>query len=183
MIIGLVGFAGAGKDEAARGLPEWDRKAFADELKKMAASMLRGCFPSNPKCKYLSNSLLDFSDYETKQLFRPFLVGLGAAMRNVDLDYWIKRLIQSAPAAFAPPGHGDIPGIRVVVTDVRYLNEAKWIMEELKGQLFYIERPGIHAANDEEAKSIRKVREEYDLPIILNNGSIAELHDLIRKEV
>src|ERR1700722_6841689 len=103
-VIGLCGRARVGKDTAAAHIEAkygWRRVGFADELKRIAAEYFgwRGSrHPTDPK----GGSVL---------------VGVGEMMRReVSEDFWINK---AAEKLFSHD--------RIVVSDVRYPNEADWI--------------------------------------------------------
>jgi len=137
-IVGLCGYARSGKDTLARALIDkgWARAAFADELKRDVERIV-----GKPASMW--------TDAE-KELWRPVLVAYGAARRKQSASYWIDMLSISIRAHIAP-------GVPVVVTDVRYPNEAEWI-EEHGGCVVYVSRANIGAANDEEGWSIPETR-------------------------
>jgi len=128
VLIGLVGRAGSGKDTAAAHLcAEYGfvRAAFADSLKDMLAA-------------HLEQRTIDYA-----HLFEPGLkeqplpgVGvsarelmhrLGDAFRAADPDYWVKALADTigmrGDSTAQYPVHD-----RIVITDVRYPNEADWVL-------------------------------------------------------
>lgn len=70
-LIGLVGYAGAGKDTACRALGA-TRCAFADALKAKVDPL----FPADTP----------------KEIKRPAYVAYGAAMRKIDPDHWVKAI-------------------------------------------------------------------------------------------
>lgn len=77
LLIGLVGFAGSGKDTACLALGA-SRCAFADALKAVIDPLFP---PGTPK-----------------EIRRPVYVAYGEAMRKIDPDYWAKLLrIPDAP--------------------------------------------------------------------------------------
>jgi len=97
--IGLLGFAGAGKDTAARALLErgWQRVGFADAIKT--------------KAYFLGwDGLKD-------ERGRRLLQDLGMAMRRFDENFWIHKAQNS------------MKGGPCVFTDVRFHNEAEFIRE------------------------------------------------------
>jgi hypothetical protein len=98
--IGLIGFAGAGKDTAALALMDrgWKRVAFADALKGRAL--------------YLG------WDGRKDARGRRLLCALGMAMRAYEPEHWIHH----ARAAMR--------GRPCVFTDVRFQNEADFIRAE-----------------------------------------------------
>lgn len=129
-VVGLWGAATVGKDTIQKhlGMP---RAAFADALKEDLA----------PVFKQLG---LDVGNPDHKKIGRNLLVEYGRLGRIVDADYWIKRL-------FLPPS-------AAVITDVRYINEMKWIWAK-GGIVFEIIRPGVGPANAEEARSFAEIRD------------------------
>jgi hypothetical protein len=133
-LIGIVGKKRSGKDTFASVLTGrgWKRAAFADVLKAEVAD-------------WLGISVEDLED--RKEAFRAALQERGAKMRGGDQGYWIKRLVISIAAAF---NHGE----RIVVTDVRYQNEAAWICAN-GGVLVRLVRSG--AADDDDHASEREL--------------------------
>lgn len=63
--------------------------------------------------------------------------------------------------------------VPVCLTDLRYGDEAAWVIGNL-GHLFYIRRPGVEPANDEEARSINEVLQRYGPYLIDNSGTPAD---------
>ncbi len=152
-ILGICGFARSGKDEFGRVLvgKGFTRVAFADSLKQEIS-------------RHLGVTVETLE--EEKAIWRPLLVEWGRGRRRLDPDCWIKRASENLPA-------GDI-----VVTDVRYPNEAKWIWS-LGGYLVRIIRPGVEAANEEERVSICHVDAIAGAHTfwIDNNGTVQDLHE------
>lgn len=152
-LVSFSGFSQAGKDEAAKALfPSYTRRAFADALKQELI-------------EDLGLSLEEFE--QRKEEFRYSMVNLGRRRREEDPDYWIKRL--------------DLSSIdNVVITDVQYPNEAKWVIER-GGEVIYIFRPGVHPANKEEQMSIAAILQNclFDY-VVHNDGTVAELHEKVR---
>lgn len=155
-IIGLCGYAQVGKDTAAANMPGWTRFAFADALKADLAPMLSdiGCDLDKP---------LD------KAKARPLLVAWGATARAFQPNYWIERLFRALDFARL---NAEIP--RVVITDVRYSNEVKAILD-CGGKVVRIHRPGYGPANSEEHTSFFKIESDHDLPEVMNGGTPEEL--------
>ena len=154
MIIGISGFSKVGKDEAAKPLyPQFTRVAFADSLKRELAASLG----------------ISIEELESrKEAFRDEMVELGRSRRTEDPNYWIKATYP-------------LPGVDVVVTDVRYINEARWIKEQ-GGHVIYIVRPGYKAANEEELNSISEILQHSAVnSIIINDKSIEQLHKRVRR--
>ena len=159
-LIGLCGYARVGKDEAAKALVElgWTRVAFADMLK-------------DEVCRTFGITPIELST--RKEEWRPLLVEWGRARRRQDPSYWITRAMAVAV--------NDL-GKGVVVTDVRYWNEAKYL-RGLEGTIVRIHRPGFEAINDEERASVAEIDGAQKILGVVNidNGSSVEaLHNAIR---
>lgn len=153
MLVGFSGYSQSGKDTAAAALfPRYTRRAFADALKR----------------EYAEAHGITVAELERdKEKHRPGLVELGRRRREEDPDYWIKRL--------------DLTGLSdIVITDVRYPNEAKWVLNQ-GGEVIYIFRPDVHPANKEEQMSIAAILQECLFNhVIHNDGTVEELHEKVR---
>lgn len=133
--VGLCGYAGSGKDTAALGLVRagWTRVAFADPLKDVA--------------------LILGWDGEKNAAGRRLLQHIGEGLRkHVDDEVWIRAMLRRASAV-----EGD-----VVVTDVRYPNEAT-ALRRRHGYLVRIDRPGVGPANDHASERVDLLEAEYVL--------------------
>lgn len=156
MLIGLTGYARAGKDTAALGCAvSFKRMAFATALKKDVENMLKasGIDP-----------YADFSLEDCKIKYRPLLVAWGQIKRAEDPDYWIKK-IKITPSIASVEN--------IIITDVRYANEIEWI-KEMGGKVILIARPEIGPANDEERKSFAEINDRCLKMIdktLVNNSS------------
>lgn len=157
-LVGLIGFAMVGKDTAAQHMPDWTRYAFADRLKSDLTAMLAdvGCRLENPTHKAMARDLM---------------VEWGRTARKFEPAYWVRRLFDD------PNGVTDAidTGASVVITDVRYPNEAERIMSE-GGRLVLITRPRYVPANGEEARSIAHILKLWpEIPTVKNTGTKADL--------
>jgi len=173
MVIGFVGRAGAGKDTAADVIESCNpgkmlRMSFAKPLKDICTM----AFMLEP------DALIDRVKKETvdprwNMTPRQMCQRLGTDFfRKLDENFWIKRVRHEFETI-------DDPNKIVVFTDVRFLNEALFIKNELQGKLYYIDsdfRLGY-------VNSIVNVHESelqvYDIKshvdeIIYNNHSIEE---------
>lgn len=160
-IIGIAGYAQVGKDTAGRGLVEagFQRFAFADVLKDEVNAMLRAVGIADDTHQELQ-----------KKFWRDFLVFWGAKRRAISPDYWIGKLEASIRSLH----------VNIVITDVRYLNEVKWI-ESLGGQVIYLSRPGYGPANEEEKQSFDAIRSSANLVEVCNDASIPGLWSKVAK--
>lgn len=159
-IIGLCGYAQVGKDTAATHLAEhygYTRWAFADYLKADLADLVY---------KHLALNIWTVQG-ETKEKLRPLLVAWGAVARAFEPGFWVRRLFAELP----------VTG-KFVISDVRYLNEARAI-QAAGGIVIYIARPGYGPANEEEARSIEEIWNAPGPPpfwgAVKNNGTREEL--------
>jgi hypothetical protein len=148
MMIGLAGYAGVGKTSLAAALSE----AMPEYgLGSFAGALKRRVDPLFP---------LDAD----KALKRETYVAYGRAMRSIDPDYWIKALDATLPG-----------GAPVIIDDVRYANEVRWI-KECRGIVFRIQREGIGPVNQEEAESFAAFP---ILPTIHNDKTLEAARDAI----
>lgn len=161
MLVGLAGYAQVGKDTAAAGLKRcgFRQFAFANRLKREVTEMLRSV-----------DIDVNLRDPEEKKRWRDLLVFWGAKRRAQDPGYWVKRLIYDIAKRGISPGIED-----VVISDVRYVNEAEWIISR-GGIIIRISRPGYKPQNGEEAKSFAEMdKAGFQQVKLTNHKSIAEL--------
>lgn len=167
-LIGLVGYAGAGKDAAAEGLTAigWERVSFADPLRQMALAI----DPYIPCHAGVSGRLASYVDAmgwtkakqhpEVRRLLQ--VIGTEAVRNIIGPDTWVelarKKICDSTNS--------------VVVTDVRFANEAAMIAG-LGGALVRIMRPGCGPVNDHPSDAL--VHSLTVDTVIMNDGSLEEL--------
>jgi hypothetical protein len=125
IVIGLTGYCGVGKDEAARGLIDrgWVRVAFADAVKELALecnpTVLVGDNEPWPLVELVEE--FGWGSAKTEPAVREFIQNLGDGAREVlGNDVWAFHAMNVA----AIRGR-KAPGI--VFTDVRYPNEVEFI--------------------------------------------------------
>lgn len=144
MLIGLTGYAGAGKDTAAAYLIEhygFERRAFADKLRELAYEQdpwLTSC-----GLRYAVDSVgWDRAKRGDSQI-REYLQDAGQAHRKVfGKDFWVDQVL---PSTLGVPGW--LRRARIVVTDCRYPNEARRI-RSLGGVIVRITRSDVGPVND-----------------------------------
>ena len=146
-LIGISGFARSGKDtfyERCKQIlasvdEESKRYSFADALKNELDELL---------VKYTGISAFTENN-EEKQIVRPLLVTYGTDVRRkLNQDCWIEKITAGVNTDLQLNKY-------VFITDVRFLNEAKWIKHN-GGILININREGVGPANKDE-------QEQYEL--------------------
>jgi hypothetical protein len=182
VIVGIAGYAGAGKDTAASALTAlgWRQDAFAAPLKAMALDI-------NPWVGYLDQPCTlahivanwGWERAKTCEDVRRFLQRLGAAVRkHLGEDVWAEALWARHLRVEAE--------VWTVVSDVRYTNEARMILRPpicmwWRPTLLWVSRPGIGPANDHESED-GQVR-HLCTHEIANDGTVEELHRKVREAV
>ena len=149
MIVGIGHVARVGKDIAAGALSRdlgFKRVAFADKLKELAiladpivtgATQATNVGAGKGRLAWVVQGM---GYDEAKSVYpevRKFLQDLGAGARDVfGEDFWIEQALGPRKAKTHPSSKADI-----VVSDVRYRNEAEEISER-GGKMIRIDRPG-----------------------------------------
>lgn len=164
MLIGISAFATVGKDTFASLLTQVvspqrvTQVAFAQALKKELDPLFRAfgetAFETDPV---------------KKTLIRPILVSHGMSQRVVTNGrYWVDKVEPTVKEALK---RGDL----VIVTDVRFENEIDWL-HSLGGKSVYLNREGVNAPNEEEARNdpIMRAKADYLLnwPTLKKKGKI-----------
>jgi len=174
-LIGLVGYAQAGKDTLAKVLVEeygYTRLAFADAIRDFAYAVnpMYGSTVSEPR--YLRD-LVDRSGWDEAKKspeVRRLLQTIGVTAREqFGGDFWIAITMSKVNTP------------NVVITDVRFENEAEWIKDGPSSQLWRVTRSGVGPVNDHVSES-----ELADYPvdqIFKNDGSIEDLENLVRSRM
>ena len=180
VLIGLCGYAGAGKDTAAHVLIEelyFQRVAFADPIK--AALLALNPFVPGPNTESytrLSDFTADRSWAEVKEYpeVRRLMQILGTEVgRNLfDPEIWVK-LAESKILSTMAVGH-------TVVTDVRFPNEARMIKRH-GGVLVRVSRPDFGPVNEHVSD---RASENWTYDCFVENDSTVEaLRDKMRNLV
>ena len=170
MIVGLSGYAQSGKDTVAQVLVDnygFTRVAFADKIREFLYEVnpMVGCSPSG----YLKD-LVDLKGWDTAKQepqVRRLLQDLGVAARKLFGDaFWVDQVVGQF-------GH-DWWGYdkKVVITDVRFINEAKAIKGK-GGEVWRITRPNVTAVN---AHVSETQLDEYPFDhFVKNDGDVKDL--------
>ena len=168
-IIGLTGYAQSGKDTFASILVEkygYSRIAFADKIRDFLYGInpMVGCSPTG----YLQDlvNLVGWDKAKQEPQVRRLLQDLGISARDIiSEDIWVTAALSSVNK-----------DQRVVITDVRFENEAAMI-KSMGGQLWRVKRSGVGPVNDHVSES---EMDGYKVDqIFVNNGTLEELQALI----
>lgn len=172
LLIGLTGYAGSGKDTVREILEhrhELDGIAFADSIRDMLTALFESC---GVKTDWMTErSLKEEVIPEFGASYRQMAQELGTGWgRELHPDFWLK--IAGAKAAMYQKH--DSRG--VVISDVRFPNEAAWVKAQ-GGVIWKIIRPGVepvraHASED----LIASLPYDY---VIDNSGSIDRLQHAV----
>jgi hypothetical protein len=148
MIIGISGYAKTGKDTLGQVLVEkygFERRAFADKLKEAALALNPIIFTG--RVERLSSIVARMGWGEAKEFreVRQTLQRMGTEMGReaIDPDIWVTAMENTMRRTIT----GQVTK-NYVVTDVRFMNEANWIIHRQHGKVLRIERPGVGPAND-----------------------------------
>jgi len=182
VIIGLSGLKNSGKDTVAAYLVKehgFERKAFADPLKQSVAALFNIPFSEVDKLKNDTDVAVEirlFTQGVSSSLqpeyrawsFREFLQRYGTeSHREVfGMDFWVDYTL---------PVQGFYPGRAIVVTDVRFENEADRV-RFLGGSIWYVDRG--QESTDEH------VSEQFDFVmdrIIENTGTVMDLYERVEE--
>ena len=174
-LVGLTGYAGVGKDEAAKGLiaAGWTRQAFADPVRAMAlvidpivaASIgsFGDLYPYKGRLR-LSTIVHDFGWDEAKGIpeVRRFLQRLGtdAVRAHLGEDAWVRAFDRARNRS-----------VDTVAPDVRFPNEAEHV-RRMGGIVIRIDRPGVGPVNGHESEDIGSIPVDA---IVVNDGTVEQL--------
>jgi len=168
-VIGLTGYAQSGKDTVASILVEkygYTRIAFAEKIRDFLYGInpMVACSPTG----YLQDlvNLVGWDNAKQEPQVRRLLQDLGISARELlDENIWIT-------SALSKVSKGD----RVVVTDVRFENEAMMI-KLMGGQLWRVKRVGFGPVNEHVSES---ELDGYKVDqIFVNNGTLEDLEVLV----
>jgi len=147
-LIGLMGLAGSGKDTAALALLglKYKRGALAGRVKWLACQV--------------------GWDGHKDERGRKFLQDIGSAVRAYNQDYFVDWLERFSVVRQTQ---------RVVITDIRFQNEADWVKSK-GGIVIRIVRPEIICGNHESELKQSEVSADYD---VVNDSTVEALHEKI----
>lgn len=181
------------------------RVSFADRLKVLAGKSI-GCEGSDQEIIDEMNSAKETAPYEFEVscahisldplwVFnaRQYLQWLGAAGRDVfGEEFWVNIILPNPeyvqPWLYPPKNHvwnnkylnNMYPNVDIlVVTDVRYPNEARRILD-LGGEVWEIVRPGTESDGHSSETPLPR---EYITQIINNHGSLVDLYNEVKESL
>lgn len=152
-IIGLTGHAGVGKDAAASFLKPhgYQRLALADPLKGVARAIgWDGSKDVQERC------ICGMAG--GRELLQ--LLGTEGVRDHLGRDVWVQALRRRIR-----------PGSRVVVSDVRFVNEAEAV-RSWGGEVWRIERPGYPGDDHASERGVRQIMPDR---VICNDGTLDDL--------
>lgn len=172
VVLGINGYAGAGKDTLADLLVEhfgFTKLAFADPMREMAAAIdpVVG-FTDDGPIRY--TDAIEWHGYTDAKVMYPevrqFLQRLGTegGREVLGQNIWVDAAMERAQA------HR-----RVVFSDLRFRNEAQAV-KDAGGKNIHIDRPGVKAANDHPSEHDL---DKWKFDLFVHNVSTPE--DLIPK--
>lgn len=173
-LIGLCGFARAGKDTVGHILVErhgFTRVAFADPLKQLAAAVdpVLDVEDGNRIRRYTDTLTAEGEAYvkDAYPEYRRFLQALGLGVRQVlGADTWVDAAMAQISRIGGP----------VVVTDVRFPNEVDAI-RQCGGQVWLVDRPGLQP-------DLSHVSEQLPQTVVpdmtvVNDGDLPDLQTVV----
>jgi len=176
--IALLGKAGAGKDTVAARLVQryaYTRIAFADPVKEMSLELDPYVPTSCGVTVRLSALIADVGWDYAKTAYpevRRILQRVGQSVRQQDPNFWADIAYDKIRAAHC----WHLP---VVVTDVRYENEAE-MLRDCGFTFVRVTRPGAGLSGAEGAHASETALDNYAVRYTLHNtGSLADLHALV----
>lgn len=175
-IIGVTGYARSGKDSIGRILVEkhgYERYALANEVKTVAvnmfgwsADMVNGVdYDREIPAPRMGSPRIDRWPFSVRRALQVIGTELG---RNLDPDLWIDLMFD----AIYLDGLGREGDQRIVVTDVRFLNEAAAVHDR-GGQVWRVVRPGVSAQSSHASEV--EMNEIVPDHTILNDGTLEDL--------
>jgi len=176
MLIGLIGYAQSGKDTLAKILVEdygFKRVAFADKIRELLYEL----DPAVPTYNHVQTKIIGLQNLvdvygwdhaKSEPHVRQLLQKLGVGARTLfGEDFWIRE-------ALRPIKDSE----NIVVTDVRFKNEAEWIRSFEDSYIWRIKRAGVGAVNTHVSET---ELDGYKADqIFSNNGSIDDLRILLK---
>lgn len=154
LVLGIAAYARTGKDTFARMAVAslYSDHKIPSNIVSFASALKQSLDPV-----FMQN--LGISAYtdnsESKNIIRPVMVAWGEACRKISPDFWVAKVASFTEAALAS-------GYSVIIPDVRYVNEEKWIHSMPNSRVIVLNRRGIKPPNKEEKEQIPALKEVAD---------------------
>lgn len=169
MIIGLTGYAQSGKDTVAKALISqhgFIRIAFADALRDFVykANPMVDNLAGEPKFVQEYVDTVGWDKAKQNPQIRRILQTTGLAAReSFGADFWVRQALKNVQLTD-----------KIVVTDVRFLNEAEAIKNyRVDAEIWRVQRDGVNAVNGHISET---QLDNYTFDrTIYNNGTVEEL--------
>lgn len=176
-LIGIAGRAGSGKDTAGSHLVEqhgFQQYAFADPIRAMLGAL--GAFPA-----------ADLINRDTKEVVIDWLGKSPRQMAQTLGTEWGRELVHPQLWVLMAQRRWDAAkaaGHSLVITDVRFENEARWIRSQ-GGHVIGLDRPGVevvsaHASEQADFEDLCDwfIRNDNTIDILLHrvDEALTELH-------
>lgn len=171
-LVGLCGFAGAGKDAIAAllGMRGFERVAFGDGVREEVAEWWdKGSSEDKPTALY---EALDFVGGRSEIYAKPTSPNMRKVLqlwgtefrRAQDSEYWIKKTEKKIVDLL-------YFGVSVVVTDMRFPNEVA-LIQRLGGMLWRVDRPGLKSDGHVSEENVKTIVPDL---VLTNDGTLLEL--------
>ena len=168
VIIGLSGYASSGKDTVAQILVEkfgYKRMAFADSIRDILYTLNPLAHSGIHVQQLVDDYGWDIAKQESEVRRLLQVLGTEVGREFFGDDIWVDTLIAKIE-----------PEDKVVITDVRFPNEAREI-DYLCGEIWRVNRDGVEAINEHVSET---QMDNYSFNrIINNNGSLEDLEQYI----
>lgn len=181
LLVGVGGHKGTGKDEFASALfhigeeidEHWTVLGFSDALLGALLTLDPWVDVEHGGKRRLSEIVLEEGyvsakkNPEVRRLFQA--LGTDVVRNQIDEDAWVRAAEKKILSAWDK-------GLNVVITGVRYPNEADMV-RRLRGSLVYVNRRGFNGDGHSSEHSL--LREDFDVQIF-NNGDLNDLKEAAR---
>ena len=166
-LIGFTGAAGSGKDTAADFYVAFNggyRYAFADPMRRMLAQI--GIDLNDPYWAARKEEVIPLFGVSPRRMMQT--LGTERGRSCVDENFWVIL----ANLELLSKGAG------MVISDVRFENAVAWV-RRMGGTVVHVLRAEVPTVEGHVSENGVKV-EDGDL-VLVNNGSLEDLHDAVRK--
>jgi len=181
LLIGISGKARSGKDTIGEYIVnsyDFQAHSFAGPIKRAVCEMF-GIDMSLFETEELKEKVIPFWGYSPRQMAQ--MLGTEGGRDLFDSNIWVRRAyvewlaLMKSSIAMMKINKSILPAFNgMVITDVRFENEAKWIRSE-GGTIIHVTRDSaMKVSNHCSENGIKPLKGETH---IVNNGSLAELYD------